>query len=145
MTAKSKNAKPRRPAAAPGTAKERKTSAPDWGPRFLARLAETANIREACLAACVGRSTVYQRRDREKTFALAMAHTLANAIEDAAERLERSALERALAGDTALTIFLLKAARPERYRDRYEVKHAGGVTLEIVEEIITVDSSGGGK
>lgn len=114
----------------------KKTSAPDWGPNFLNHLRDTANICEACKMANVGRSTVYDRRDREEAFAAAMAATLTLATEDVVERLERSALERALAGDTALTIFLLKAGRPEKYRERYEVKHEGGVRLEIVEEII---------
>jgi hypothetical protein len=35
-----------------------------------------------------------------------------------------------------LLIFLLKAHRPEKFRERYEVEHKGGVRLEIVEEIV---------
>jgi hypothetical protein len=34
-----------------------------------------------------------------------------------------------------LAIFLLKAHRPEKYRERYDVKHSGALTLDKAREM----------
>jgi len=154
-----------------GTSKKR--SAPDWGPRFLARLAETSNICAAALAAGVGRTTVYKRRDAEPAFAAAMAE----ALEDATDALELEARRRACQGvdepvvyqgelmgawvdaagnvvqkDTpgarlvpltlkkysdTLMIFLLKAHRPEKYRESVKHEHGGAGGGDIVVQILS--------
>ena len=61
--------------------------------------------------------TAYEARQRDPAFAAAWE----DALEDAIEALEAHARAMAFAGDTIMTIFLLKAHRPEVYRDRYEV------------------------
>lgn len=121
----------------------KKTTAPDWGPRFLEALADSANISEACKIAKVGRTTVYERRDSDPVFAQAMA----DALDDAVDALELEARRRALDGcerpvyhqgaqcgtileySDTLMIFLLKAHRPDKYRERSEVKHTGQVAV----------------
>lgn len=46
-------------------------------------------------------------------------------MEEAADVLEAEARRRAtVGGSDVLLIFLLKGARPEKYRDRYEVRQA---------------------
>jgi hypothetical protein len=47
------------------------------------------------------------------------------AQEEAVERLEEEARRRAMAGSDLLLIFLLKALRPEKYRERHEHRHGG--------------------
>lgn len=151
-------AKPqKKPAAKP---RRRTLARPDWAERFLAAL-HRGNITAACKAANVGRRTVYDRRDRDLAFAQAMA----DALEDAVDLLEAEAWRRAADGlerkrfhkgeplidpetgeqyvereySDQLMMQLLRAHRPERYRERREVEHTGGVRLELVEEIISVD------
>jgi hypothetical protein len=129
----------------PKKGKPQKRTSPDWGPRFLISLAESANIYAACKAAKVSRSTVYLRRDNDVMFAAAMAA----AIDDACDDLELEARRRAKEGvvrpvfqggarvgevqdySDTLLIFLLKAHRPEKFRDNVKVEHAGKIDLEI--------------
>lgn len=119
------------------TAKKR--SKPDWAPRFLVKLAATANIRAACKAASIGKTAVYKRRDSDPEFAQAMAE----ALDDACDDLELEARRRAKDGtqkpvyfkgeqcgviheySDTLMIFLLKAHRPEKFRERVKVEHGG--------------------
>jgi hypothetical protein len=119
----------------------RKRSKPDWAPAFLQRLSECANIRAACIAVGTSRTAVYHRRNTDEKFAQAMAL----ALEDAVDDLELEARRRAYEGcekpifhqgeecgrikeySDTLMIFLLKAHRPEKYRERYEVKQTGAV------------------
>lgn len=154
------------------TRRTTKRAAPDWAPRLLARLAETANVRAACLAAGVGRSTFYERRDADPEFAAAAAAALDDAVDDLELEARRRASEgvrrvkfhqgqpimvpalgpdgvQLTGGDgkpvtvpyteheysDVLMIFLLKAHRPDKYRDRQEVRHAGSVGLEHSGEI----------
>ncbi len=130
------------------TPEKRKRSAPDWAPRLLAELRERGNIRAACEAAGVGRQTVYDRRDADQAF----ARQFADALEDGCDRLELEAHRRAHDGllrkkfsktgepiidpDTkqqyaereysdTLLIFLLKAHRPQKYRENFKHEHTG--------------------
>jgi hypothetical protein len=127
----------------------RKRSRKDWTDDFLLALQDTANIKAACQAAKVGRSTVYRRRDSDEIFATAMAGALDEAIDD----LELEARRRAKDGVTreegvfykgqqvatksiteysdVLLMFLLKAHRPEKYRDRVEVKNTAQPVIKV--------------
>lgn len=67
---------------------------PDWAPAFLAALAREGTVRAACDAAPVAPSTVYQRRQSDPAFDLAMAE----ALELATDRLEREAIRRGCDG-----------------------------------------------
>jgi len=117
----------------------------DWRERFLESYAETGNIGHACRAAGVSRATFYRERARNPEFdELAL-----DAIDEAIDRLELEARRRAAEGvkrerwqrtgtdargrpiyerqtireySDTLLIFLLKAGRPEKYRESYDLK-----------------------
>ena len=105
---------------------------------FLSAFAECGNKSRAAEMAGIVKQTIYTRQwreDREFQVALESAHVMA------ADRLEEEAHRRAVdgweepvgwykgvAGGTVrrysdnLLMFLLKGARPERYRERYDVR-----------------------
>ena len=104
---------------------------------FLAAFRETGNVRLACEVAGVGRTSHYRWRDEDPAYREAFDV----AKEDATDVLEAEAHRRAVegieepvgwykgeAGGTVrrysdnLLMFLLKGARPERYRERYDVR-----------------------
>ena len=123
---------------------------------FLAAFRETGNVRLACEAAEVGRSSHYRWLDQDREYR--EAFDLAK--EDAADILEAEAKRRAVVGveepagwykgepggvvrkyfDTLL-IFLLKGLRPEVYRERMEVRGFLGkidfntLSNEVIERI----------
>ena len=90
---------------------------PGWRPRFLEVIRATGNVRLAADAAGVDRSTPYVRARRDAAFAAAWAQ----AEQDALDVLEAEARRRALASSDALLMFLLRAHRPERYREALDV------------------------
>lgn len=99
---------------------------------FLASYAETATVLHAARAAGIDRVTHYRWLASDPDYAQAFAQ----ASEDAVERMEREAVRRAVEGveepvyqggklvghinrySDTLLIFLLKAARPDRYREK---------------------------
>lgn len=100
-----------------------------WQSLFLEGLRATGNVSEAARAASICRSRVYDCRHRDADFAAAWA----DALEEAADRLEMEAFRRAVEGigedrffrgdvvgrvtrySDRLLMFLLKARRPERF------------------------------
>jgi hypothetical protein len=120
-----------------------------WQAAFLAELSATGNVSESAKAAQVSRMFVYEQRRADETFAAAWA----DALDQAADVMEREALRRAVEGweepvfgslgptrgsgeigtvrkySDTLLIFMLKGARPEKYRDRHEVTGKDGTPL----------------
>lgn len=96
---------------------------------FLEELRQRYSVYHACLAAKVGRTTVYEWRDEDPAFAAAWEE----ALEDAMDALEASVYERAMEGDTTLSIFVLKGGKPDRYKERTstELTGAGGKDLRV--------------
>lgn len=112
---------------------------------FLSALALTGNVSEAAAACAIGRTAAYDWRRDDETFAADWDA----ALDEAADRMEREAFRRAVEGtekpvfgslgqgrgsgevgrireySDTLLIFLLKAARPEKFRERTEVRHTG--------------------
>lgn len=84
---------------------------------FIEGLEQGATITDACKAAGIGRMTAYDHRQRDEAFALRWA----DAIERGTEELETEARRRAMTGSDTLMIFLLKARRPDVYRERLSV------------------------
>lgn len=80
---------------------QRKRSAPDWAPAFLAALAETSNVSEACKAVKIGRRTFYDRRDGDQEFADAVR----DALDVGCDALEREARRRGFEGYHAPVIY----------------------------------------
>lgn len=104
---------------------------------FLAAFLETGNVRRACEVANVGRSSHYRWLKQHKAYR--EAFNLAKQC--AADLLEAEAYRRAVTGveepagwykgeaggtitrySDVLLIFLLKGLRPEKYRDRVELR-----------------------
>lgn len=112
---------------------------------FLDLLRGGHTVKHACDQAGLGRSTVYDRRGRDGDF----ADQWAEADEQGVEVLEQEARRRAVDGvedfridrdgvehpfrrySDTLLIFLLKARRPDVYRDRFEHRHTGHVSLRL--------------
>lgn len=115
---------------------------------FLEALREMGNVRYACEQADIPRRTVYEWREAEPVF----AQHWEEALDEAADSLEQEAWRRAVDGvdkpvfgsrgaglgsgevgtvreySDTLLILLLKAARPEKYRERTDVRQSGPVT-----------------
>lgn len=108
---------------------------PKWRDAFLKALSNSGNVLISCQAARVARKTVYRHRDRFPAF----RKRWEDALEDSTDLLEDEARRRAATGidkpiyykgervDTikeysdTLLIFLLKAHRPEKFRDNFDV------------------------
>lgn len=91
----------------------KKRSTGDWRPAFLAALRNSGNVRASCQAAGIGRSVAYDQKEDDPIFAKAWA----DAMEDACDALEAAAQARAMTSSDTLLIFLLKAHRPEKFRE----------------------------
>ena len=96
-------------------------------------------VTAACNAVGIARSTVYEARQRDEAFAVAWADVEEKII----EQLEAAAIRRARDGvarpvfqggklvghervySDGLMALLLKARRPERYRDNVRMEHSG--------------------
>lgn len=113
---------------------------PKKGAKFLKQLVETGgNVSLAASLAGINRQYTYQVRKDNDAFAAAWDE----AIEEGTENLEQEAYRRAMYGcnepvyqggnlvghiqrySDTLTIFLLKARRPEKYRERQSIEHSG--------------------
>lgn len=122
--------------------------------KFLTRLRKTANVTKSAIYAGMSRRALYDRRDSDEDFAAEWN----GAVEEAVELLEEEARHRAQDGvlepvfyqgkkvgrvrkySDTLLIFLLKAHKPEKYRERSEVKHTGDalqVTINVREPSIS--------
>ena len=88
---------------------------PDWAVRFLEVFAATGNVRLSAGAAGVSRDAPYKRAKSDQAFAARWAASR----EDAMDSLAGEARRRALAGSDRLLMFLLRALRPEVYRDNW--------------------------
>lgn len=120
---------------------------PAWQPLFLAALEETHLVTEASKRAGIHRQRAYERRSSDPKF----AEQWAEIEERSTELLEREAYRRAAVGvekpvfqggeevgrvrefSDTLLIFLLKARRPDTYREnvRHEHTGAGGEPLQV--------------
>jgi hypothetical protein len=111
-------------------------------------LADTCNVSEACRTANIGRTTAYEWREADPSFAAAWK----DAEEAAADKLEREAWRRAVEGTDKPVTFqgvitatykeysdrmleiLLKAHRPEKFVEKSKVEHSGGVSITVSQE-----------
>lgn len=99
----------------------------DWKDTFLKSLVLYGTVTAACKTAGVSRQTAYRHRQSDEDFALAWA----DAEEQSTEELEREAINRAINGSDTLMIFLLKARRPEKYRENVKIEHSGTVRQDL--------------
>lgn len=100
-----------------------------WHPRFIRSLECGANVRMACKDAGVTSDTAYTHRQRFPDFARQWAEAMDLGIAE----LESVARRRAIESSDVLMIFLLKAHRPEVYREthRHEVSGPSGQAVPV--------------
>ncbi len=124
----------------------------DWQTIFINTLRQNGNIRASCEKAKINRATAYRERRSNKEF----DELWGAALEDAGDTLEAEAWRRAVKGvlkpvfyqgeetgevreySDTLLIFLLKGAKPEKYKDRGEISGPGGGPIpfkEIIAEL----------
>lgn len=120
-------------------AKRRSKPTPKKLAQFLDELAASGNVLHTAEMLNLDRRALYRLRKEDAEFAAAWDE----AMEQAADALEVEARRRALEGwdepvfyqgeqtglirkfSDTLLIFLLKGARPEKYRDRQQLEHVG--------------------
>lgn len=130
-----------------------------WERAFLTALAQTANITESARLAKITRQRAYDLRESSEEFRQAWG----DALEQACDGLELEARRRAERGvskaifykgkpigteinySDTLMIFLLKAHRPEKYRERFEHSGPGGGPVEHRVIFEVVDGSAGNQ
>jgi len=78
-------------------------------------------VTSGCARAGIHRATTYRERQWDERFALAWA----DIEQEITDKLEATALLLALKGDVRLIEFLLKARKPEMYREQHLLQHAG--------------------
>lgn len=111
--------------------------------RFLAILTEGGSVKLAAGKAKIGRRTAYEWREKDAAFAAAWDE----AVEAGTDALEDEALRRARDGvdepvsyqgeqcglvrkySDTLLIFMLKARRPEKFKERTSTEHSGSVGI----------------
>lgn len=124
-----------------------------WMRAFLTVLADQGVVRVACEAAKIDRSVVYKARETDAVFDQAWQ----DAIEHAADLLEEEARRRAFVGtmkpvfqggkevgrvreySDTLMVFLLKGARPDKYRENVKAEITGSVGLHVVAAPLKMD------
>lgn len=84
-----------------------------WRLRFLDALRAHGIVTRAAQEAGIDRDTAYYERKRDPVF----AQEWAEALDRGVDMLEDVARQRAYKGSDTLMIFLLKAHRPEKYRE----------------------------
>lgn len=131
-----------------------------WREAFLAQLSQNANVLLSCKTAKVSRAYVYETRNSDAEF----AKLWDAAVDEAIDVLEEEAWRRAVKGVTepvfgslghgqgtgevgqvqkysdVLLIFLMKAGRPQKYRER--VEHSGN--LQHSEVVVYLPDNGRG-
>lgn len=124
--------------------KQQRTATPQrarteaWRKVFIASLSQNGNVTDACEAAGIERSTAYRARNNDEKFAALWDET----VEIAIDRLESEAWRRAAHGTNKpvwykgtlvgteleysdqLMVTLLKAHRPEKYKERVGVEYS---------------------
>jgi hypothetical protein len=96
-----------------------------WHARFINILSQSCNVTLACKGAAIDRTTAYAHRKEMPDFANAWEE----AIEQAVDILEAEAWQRARKQSDVLMIFLLKAHKPEKYREKVNLHHSGKIDV----------------
>jgi very-short-patch-repair endonuclease len=104
------------------TPRRRRTDYGDWRHEFLAALAESGIVLDACEAAGVSRKTAYQHRDEDTNFSLDWKF----ALQDAADRMLRKYRTRAEQQSDRAMEFFLRTRDPETYAEKAKVEVTGG-------------------
>jgi hypothetical protein len=109
-----------------------------WEAAFLAALALTGLVTESARLANISREHAHRWRRTHPDF----ADGWKRALREAADTLEAEARRRALfEGSDTLLIFLLKGARPKKFRDNWkgEISGPGGKPVQAEVKVVTAD------
>lgn len=112
---------------------------------FLLALSQTCNATKAAEAADIGRMSVYEWRKDDPEFAQAWDDALQLAVEACEDEAHRRAFEGCEKSvyyegkpcgmmreySDTLAIFLLKAHKPEKYRDRVDATMRGSMAVTL--------------
>lgn len=111
-----------------------------WIEPFFEMFSEFGMVAMACRNAKVSRSTVYLERKENPAF----SERWDEIESETTDEMERAAYERAVDGvvkptafgnvkvySDTLLIFMLKARKPDVYRERVDIKHEGTIKNEI--------------
>lgn len=126
----------------------------DWQPAFIEALRHSGNVSAAAELAGIDRTTAYKARDKSlDTQAQTFAQEWNAALDVATDALELEARRRALTGvdepvyyqgdvvghikkySDTLLIFMLKAHRPEKFRENVAVEHSGQLTVRTLADV----------
>ena len=118
------------------------TAAAAWRGAFIERLRATGNVTLAATGAGVTRQHAYRTRNRSTAFRRSWNEALEQAVDllDGEARRRATGMKRDVwyAGEKvgeenvysdALLMFLLRAHRPQLYRDNIKMKHSGGMEV----------------
>ena len=81
---------------------------------FFNAVRDGRSISAACLGASITRSSAYLWRESDPAFKAKWDEC----VEEGTDRLEDEAMRRAVDGSDTLLIFMLKARRPQKFKDR---------------------------
>lgn len=116
-----------------------------WYEKFFDELAKFPNVSRACRRSGATRKSAYEHKGKYKEF----AESWDNALQVGLDRWEEEAARRAFKGvergvyyqgekvDTikeysdTLAVTMLKAHRPEKYRERMHVETSGDMTINV--------------
>ena len=111
-----------------------------WQDEVFAECRKIPNIARAAKNVGVSRGTIYNHRESDPEFAKALKDALDEGVENCEEELHRRAFEGTLVPKTVagkreeirqysdvLAMFLLKAHKPEKYRDHHSIEHKGSI------------------
>jgi hypothetical protein len=96
--------------------------------RYLKAVEQIGTLTAGCRAARVSPHTVYQWREFDVEFSVLEQE----AKNRCADELEATVIRRAKRRSDLLAMFMLKAMRPEKYRERFDVTTAGQPMLKEV-------------
>jgi hypothetical protein len=102
---------------------------------FLEQLRETCNVSHSAREAGISRTVAYEWRASDPDFAAAWE----DAEEQAVDKLEKVARDRAIDGSDRMMEILLKAHRPEKYVERFKGDFSGALTVKPDLSALTPD------
>ena len=100
---------------------------PKKAEEFCIALSEGLSVTAACQRASISKMAAYAWRNADPEFAAAWE----NALDAGTDVLEDVALKRAQDSSDRLIIFLLKARRPEKFKDRAHIDKAETVNINV--------------
>lgn len=110
-----------------------------WEQKFLDLYKASGNVTLSAHGAGIHRHTVYDRKLAHPEFAARMEE----AYHEAIERLEAEAWNRARKTSDTLLIFLLKALKPDMYRENIKITIEGGVDVALINQTIAAIMASG--